>query len=197
MAEIYNFFGDIFDYLRETYWDVDFGVYRNFTLGGYGVTLAQIVTAIMLGFILASALMLYERRYIGGFIRGLLKGDAHSEETAKTLSDVGYGKSGILKSTLRKRDSAVRKLVRYTGEVREEAYSNEKIVMKDDIPFEHAAFYIPPDLKNRAETRYDAKGTTVRNFIISVIAALVGGALLIRLLPVFLHFIDNVITWVG
>ena len=30
MAEIYNFFGDIWDYLRETYFEADLGSYKNF-----------------------------------------------------------------------------------------------------------------------------------------------------------------------
>lgn len=203
MAEIYNFFGDIWDYLRETYWEVDFGSYRNFSLGGYGTTLAQIITAIMLGCILASAAMLYERRYIGSFVRQLLKEEAEGESSAKTLDELGCGKSGVLKMALRSRDSAVRKLVRYTEEEREDVSpigageGRARVKMKDDIDFAAARFYIPADLRNRAEVRYEAKGTNVRSFVFTVIVCLVGGALIIRFLPVFFRLIDNIMTWLG
>ena len=139
MASIYNFFGDIWDYLRETYWEVDLGTYDNFSLGSLGAMLPQIVLAIMLGIILASAAMLYERQYIGGFIRKLLSADAKSEEKALLLTDTGYGKSLIIKRMLRHRDTAVRKLVRFTGEEREEptplADGRQRLQMKDDINF--------------------------------------------------------------
>lgn len=203
MAEIYNFFGDIWDYLRETYWEVDFGSYRNFSLGGYGTSLAQIITAIMLGCILASAVMLYERRYLGGFIRKLLEVEAGNEESAKTLEELGYAKNGVLKMSLRSRDSAVRKLVRYTGEVYEDVFpigEGEKPArqkMRDDIDFEAARFYIPANLRNRAEVRYEAKGTNLRSFLLTVVVCLVSGALIIRILPVFFRLIDNVMTWLG
>ena len=49
MAEIYNFFGDIWDYLRETYFSIDFGEYRNFDISGYGTTLAQITLGVIIG----------------------------------------------------------------------------------------------------------------------------------------------------
>lgn len=201
MASIYNFFGDIWDYLRETYWEVDLGTYDNFSLGSLGAMLPQIVLAIMLGIILASAAMLYERQYIGGFIRKLLSADAKSEEKALLLTDTGYGKSLIIKRMLRHRDTAVRKLVRFTGEEREEptplADGRQRLQMKDDINFAEARFYIPEELAARAAVRYDPKGNNWRTFILTVLVSLIGAALLLRILPVFFNFIDSVIGWLA
>jgi hypothetical protein len=201
MASIYNFFGDIWDYLRETYWEVDLGTYDNFSLGSLGAMLPQIVLAIMPGIILASAAMLYERQYIGGFIRKLLSADAKSEEKALLLTDTGYGKSLIIKRMLRHRDTAVRKLVRFTGEEREEptplADGRQRLQMKDDINFAEARFYIPEELAARAAVRYDPKGNNWRTFILTVLVSLIGAALLLRILPVFFNFIDSVIGWLA
>ena len=201
MASIYNFFGDIWDYLRETYWEVDLGTYDNFSLGSLGAMLPQIVLAIMLGIILASAAMLYERQYIGGFIRKLLSADAKSEEKALLLTDTGYGKSLIIKRMLRHRDTAVRKLVRFTGEEREEptplADGRQRLQMKDDINFAEARFYIPEELAAHAAVRYDPKGNNWRTFILTVLVSLIGAALLLRILPVFFNFIDSVIGWLA
>ncbi len=201
MAGIYNFFGDIWDYLRETYWEVDLGTYDNFSLGSLGAMLPQIVLAIMIGIILASAVMLYERQYIGGFIRKLLTAEANNEEKAVSLADTGYGKSAVMKSMLRRRDTAVRKLVRFTGERREEptpyAGGRQKLQMKDDIDFASARFYIPEELAARAAVRYEAKGNSWGAFVLTVIASLVGAAVLLRILPVFFSFIDSVVGWLG
>ena len=201
MAGIYNFFGDIWDYLRETYWEVDLGTYDNFSLGSLGTMLPQIVLAIMIGIILASAAMLYERQYIGGFIRKLLAAEAKNEETAILLADTGYEKSAVMKRMLRRRDTAVRKLVRFVGEVRAEhdprAADRAKMQMKDDIDFASARFYIPEELAARAAVRYELKGNSWGAFVLTVIASLVGAAVLLRILPVFFSFIDNVIGWLA
>ena len=116
MAEIYNFFGDIWDYLRETYFSVDFGEYRNFDLGNHGATLAQIIFAMMVGISLAAFVIVYERRYLGRVVRALLKSEAQDEESAKTLEELGCQRMAFVKHSLRRRDSALRKLVRYVGE---------------------------------------------------------------------------------
>lgn len=198
MAEIYNFFGDIWDYLRETYWEVDLGVYDHFSLGSLGAMLPQIVLAIMVGIILASAAMLYERQYIGGFVRKLLSSDAKTEEKAISLADTGYGKSGVMKVMLRRRDAAVRKLVRFVGEEREDPRAGGRSAqMKDDIDFASARFYIPEELAARAAVRYELKGNSWGAFALTVVASLVGAAVLLRILPVFFSFVDSVVGWLG
>ena len=94
MAEIYNFFGDIWDYLRETYFSVDFGEYQSFDIESYGATLAQIIIAMMLGIIIAAFVVVYERRYLGRLVRALLEKEAHDEASAKTLDELGYDDEG-------------------------------------------------------------------------------------------------------
>ena len=204
MAAIYNFFGDIFDYLRETYFEVDFGSYRNFSLDGFGATLSQIVFAMMIGCILASAVAVYERRYLGGFVRALIKRGAGDELNALSMADLGYEKSFMLKRTLSRRDSGLRRVLRFVGEEREDVLpeelggsSKEKLVMQDKIDPRATRFYVPAELLPRAETRYDAKGSGIGAFFLIVLVCLVGGALLLRLLPVFFRLIDNTMTWLG
>ena len=204
MAEIYNFFGDIWDYLRETYFEVDFGAYRNFSLDGVGATLAQIVFAVMLGCILAAGVAVYERRYLGGFVRALIARGAHDEQSALSMNDVGYGKSFSLRHTLSRRDSGLRRVLRFAGEEREDVLPEElggrsasRMVMKDTIDPKATRFFVPEELRPRAETRYDAKGSGLGAFFVIVAVSLIGGALFIRLLPVFFRLIDNAITWLG
>lgn len=205
MAEIYNFFGDIWDYLRETYFSVDFGEYRNFELGSHAATLAQIIIGIMIGIVLAAVAIAYERRHLGRLVRALLQAEAQDEESAKTLAELGCERMLFLKHQLRRRDSSLRKLICYVGEPEEELLSDEvagkrpkkKLVLTEMIDFSAARFYIPCALRDRAAIRYNEKGSDARALLLTVIICIVGGGLLLRLLPVLLRLTDNLLTWVN
>lgn len=205
MAEIYNFFGDIWDYLRETYFSVDFGEYRNFDLGSHSTTLAQIILGMMIGIMLASFAVVYERHFLGRAVRALLKSEAHDEESAKPLGELELQKSRLIKRSLRRRDSSLRKLIRYVGEPEDDEIPPEvsgkrekkPLVLTEMIDFSTARFYIPPALRDRAAIRYNEKGSNVRTLVLTVIVCIVAGGLLIRLLPVLLRLLDNTLTWIN
>lgn len=206
MAEIYNFFGDIWDYLRETYFSVDFGDYRNFDISNYGATLSQIIIALMIGCSLAAVFAVYERRFLGSMIRALIAREAHDEESALTLAELGCKSNGFLKYNLRRRDSALRKLVRYAGEEAEDvtpigenarAERGRRQSMTEVLDFEATRFYIPPALRDRAAIRYNEKGSDLRSLLLTVLVSMVSGALLLRLLPVLFRLADNLLTWLG
>lgn len=216
MAEIYNFFGDICDYIRETYLEVDFGSYKNFTITTQGTTLSQIIIGILLGCMLASFAVVIQRTYLGRMVRGLLKAEAHDEDSALTLSELGLGHSGLIRYSLRSRTSALRKVVRYVGEVREEDedenaddyddyyYADDgtrvsrkhkkTLQMTDTIDYERARFYIPEQLEAHAAVRYDARGTGIRALFLSAISYIALAVILIRFLPVLFRWADDLIT---
>lgn len=206
MAELYNFFGDIFDYIRETYLEVDFGSYKNFTVTTQGATLSQIIFGILFGCMLASFAVVYQRSYLGRMVRGLLSREAHDEASALTLADLGLAHSGLIKYTLRSRSTPLRKVVRFVGEEREEEEYNGTRVsrnaknapqMTDVIDFENTRFYIPKHLAAHAEVRFDKKGSGARALIVSALACIVAGVVLIRFLPVLLHWADDLITFMS
>lgn len=206
MAEIYNFFGDIWDYLRETYFSVDFGKYHNFDLGNHSTTLAQMILGMMIGISLAAIVIVYERQHLGCVARALLKAEAQDEESAKTLAELGCEWMILVKRSLRRRDSALRKLIRYVGEPDEQdelpdevtgKREKKRLVLTEMIDFSTTRFYIPPALRDRAAIRYEEKGSDWRALVLTVVVCIVGGGLLIRLLPVLLRVADNVLTWVN
>lgn len=197
MAEIYNFFGDIWDYLRETYFEVDFGYYQNFSLGnGLGLTLSQWVFAMLCGFWLASALVVYEKQYQGRVVRALIAHGACDETTSKTLEEIGIRPSGLLLRTLARRDSALRRVVRLCG-AEEEAGAPRGKGMRDPLDPKTARFYIPTALQTHAEVRYASKGTGVRTLALAFIASLAAAVLVLRLLPIVLSAADSVMTWIN
>jgi hypothetical protein len=55
-------------------------------------------------------------------------------------------------------------------------------------------FYIPEDLRYRAEIRFERKGTSWMFFVIILIGTIIGAALLCWLAPQLLKLTDNLIT---
>ncbi len=139
MAEIYNFFGDIWDYLRETYFCVDFGSYEHFNTVGFSATLSQVIIGAMLGCCLAAIFIAYERSYLGRLVRALLSREAQDRESALTLAELGFAKSGLIKHALRRRDSALRKLVHHTAEEEPPVPDAADATQKTEKPTEKAA----------------------------------------------------------
>ena len=205
MAEIYNFFGDIWDYLRETYFSIDFGEYRNFDISGYGTTLAQITLGVIIGISLAAIVIFFEQRYLGSPVHALLAAGANDEESAKTLAELGCRQGFLIKRALRRRDSALQKFIRYAGEPEDEVLFDEKdarqrkkpLILTEMIDFSTTRFYIPPALCDRAAIRYKTKGNGLRAMILTILICILGGGLLLRLMPALLRMADNMISWIN
>ena len=67
----------------------------------------------------------------------------------------------------------------------------------EKIDFLTARFYVPEDLRIRAETRFDSKGSSWKwAILISAIAVIVAAVLCI-LVPDLVQFADNIMTWLA
>lgn len=200
MAELYNFFGDVFDYLRETYGNVTLGDYRNFSLPSGGISLSALVFALAVGIILAAAVTLYEKNYIGGFVRALLSRDAKTEESALTLADLGVKAGFGIRRALRAKDGALRRVVRIAGYEEENdgtrvsRNGKNSVKMTEELDFETARFYIPEALRAHADVRYEAKGSGARAFILTVVLVLVASLVILRFLPSLFRLTDDLLT---
>ena len=101
----------IAQYLEENYFSSSLNAsYENLNFTGTVTTLLMLVSGLCLGILLASFVIVFEKRVVGKFIRALLSRGANSPETALTLSDLGLEKSGFIKRELT-RASVSRKLI--------------------------------------------------------------------------------------
>ena len=95
-----SLFEELWEYFEETYFSPEIPALDNFDLGtGTLVSLKNILVGLTLGLILASFITIYNKRYIGRFVRKLLSEECISHESAKTLAGyfrtiVRRGKSG-------------------------------------------------------------------------------------------------------
>lgn len=200
MAHIYNFFGDILDYLRETYWEADFGYYENFDLHINGLTLGQLIIFAMLACLVASLCVSYQRTYLGQLVRALYAREAFDEGSALSLGELGLAKKSLLKLELGRPQTVLRKSIRYVGES-EPRYVDAKgrihYRTHEVLDFEKLRFYLPEGLRERAIIRFSGKGSGAKSFLLSILVAVVGTALLIHLLPALFSFADAILSAIG
>ena len=196
MAEIYNFFGSICDYLRENYWEAPFGYYRNFSLENNFFTLGQFVFLLMAAFIAAAVAAYIQKNVVGSLVHELLRAEASDEDTARTLGELGLSRNFFVRNALRRRDSALRRVVRYVGEEELDENGAPRPPV-DVIDYENARFYIPPALSDRAAIRFSREGTDMRALVLAILFFVVLAFVLIRFLPAVLGWADNLISLLG
>ena len=188
-------FGELITYFHQTYFSIRFGAYDNFSITEQTASIInKIIPALILGIILATIATVFCRRIVGEFVRTLLKNEALSPEAGMTLLD-----SGAFRSTVIRRElchSAYLKKVVFCRE--EQEHLNEKgkdAIYKIDFTRDH--FYIPEDLKYRAEIRFNPKGSSWLSVVLTVILVPVFVGLLCRFMPNILQFIDSIITFLA
>ena len=208
---------ELISYFSEKYFTIEFGAYENFAVAeGFGTTLRSIVIGLTFGIIIAALATARTRSGLGGFVKKLIKEDCLSADQAKTLFELGYFRSPMIRRELergtilrmvvhcRERDGAEcndphetkstdNKNADQDGKkAQKRTYALQK---REKIDFTTAHFYIPEDLRYRAEIRFEEKGSSWRSAVLLMVAAIVVAALLCAFLPDVVAFIDNLITF--
>jgi hypothetical protein len=187
--------GELISYFHQTYFSIRFGAYDNFSVTEQTADIInKIIPALILGIIFAAIVTAFGRRTVGGFVKTLIEKEALSPETGVTLFETGAFRSTVLRRELC-RCAFLRKVV-FCRE--EQAYLNEKgkdAIYKIDFTRDH--FYIPEDLKYRAEIRFNPKGSSWLSVVLTVILVPVFVGLLCRFMPNILQFIDSIITFLA
>ena len=132
-----------------------------------------VVWGICIGFFLASLFSLYQRFVIGAPIRALLRANALSPENAKTADELGF-EQGSLYCRILAKSSALQRLVKKA---------------EGDID----RYYVPEDLKYRAELRYEKKGTPIVQALLAALLSAAVGIVLLKLIPLALSMVDAIL----
>ena len=84
-------------------------------------------------------------------------------------------------------------------EINETGANNATRVAKsgEKIDFLTARFYVPEDLRIRAENRFDPKGSNWRSAILISVITLVAAGVLYTLVPELVQLADNIMTWLA
>lgn len=185
--------GELIAYFKDTYFTIHFGAYDNFSVTEQTANIVNtIIPALIWGIIIASVATVFCRRVVGEFVRTLCKKEALSPEGAVTLMETGLFRSTIIRRELC-RSAFLRKVVFCREEQEFLSEKGKDATYKIDFTKDH--FYIPEDLKYRAETRFNQKGSTWIYALITVVLVPVVVGLLCRFMPDILQFADSIITF--
>ena len=136
----------------------------------------DIVLAIALGILLVGLYTFYLRRVPGRLVREILRAEAFDESRAKTLCELGLQASLLLPLELRW-NASLKKLVRTVegeqGSVR---------------------YFIPQELRYRAEIRFDKKDGGVVSLLLLTVLTFVLTVVVLRLIPPFLGIVDALLA---
>lgn len=185
--------GELIAYFKETYFTIHFGAYDNFSVTEQTANIVNtIIPALIWGIIIASVATVFCRRVVGEFVRTLCKKEALSPDRAVTLMETGLFRSTIIRRELC-RSAFLRKVVFCREEQEILSEKGKDATYKIDFTKDH--FYIPEDLKYRAETRFNQKGSTWVYVLVTAVLVPVVVGLLCRFMPDILQFADSIITF--
>ena len=155
------------------------------------ITFEIIVWGLFIGIIIAGAMSVYYKRYLGALVRAIKKQEAFSPETAATLEELGLEKKRLIKRAIL-RSTAFKSIVyEKNDEVTIEGESAVP-VYHDQLDFSSARFYIPYELRYRADIKFEKKGTNIALVIIGGIIFLAIAILLTTFKSQAVEFIERI-----
>ena len=144
-------------------------------------TLAAILYPMLIGLIIGATIVLFNKQVIGKLVKKLLDDKIHSEGSAKTLDELGFGKSRILKFLLRD-GTTLRKVVK-TAEGGEGGEAGAA-----------ARYYIPQDCAYRAEVTYNPDGSSVVTVVIAIVMFIALTFIMMTVIPDLIQMLKNAIN---
>lgn len=185
--------GELVNYFKETYFTVRFGAYDNFSITERTLDVVnKMIPALIWGIIIASLATFFCRRVVGSFVRTLCEKEAFDPQSAVTLFDTGLFRSTVVRRELTK-SAFLRKVVFCREEQAFLLENGRDATYKIDFTRDH--FYIPEDLKYRAENRFSQKGSTWLYVVLTVVLVPVVVGLICRFMPDILRFIDAMFSF--
>ena len=211
LANEKSLFEELWEYFNEKYFSVDMPYMENFTIKSNALfSLRMLIIGLTLGIVIASVMSVYNKKYIGSFIRKLISEGCLGAENAKTLDELGYlkniGVRSVIKSggTLsrwarcREEDEFFEAVKRQKAEFDEKHKDDEKPHRFKEPEFIRDCntmhFYLPAEKKYAAEVKFDDKGAKWGAVVLVAIFAVILCAFVCYMLPDALKMIDNFLT---
>jgi hypothetical protein len=204
-------FAELWEYFVDRYFSFDIPYLENFNLVGSTVnTLTFLIVGLTIGTIVAAIATIYNKRYIGDFVRKLIYEECFDKNSAKTLYDLGYLKSPGIRGVIKTGGSLSRwvrcveedeflESVAKSREEFEELHKNDakkpkfkEPEFKRDCNTMH--FYLPEEKKYAAEVKFDSTGANFGSMILVIVVAVIMCAFIFYMLPDVIKMVDNFIT---
>ena len=202
---------DLWSYIVDNFFSTEMPYYENFTIQSNALlSIRWIIIGITIGIIFAAISTVYNKRYLGDFIRLLIYRDCLDASRAQTLAELECDRSVGVRSAI-KTGGHLSRWVRCSEEDRfyadqeqerikhEELHKDDKhppkfreLTFKRDCNTMH--FYIPEELKDSAEVKFDTQGANWLGVLTVSVIAVVVGLLFCYFLPEVLTHVDNFLS---
>ena len=146
-------------------------------LTGGNTTLASILWPLVAGVILAACAVFFNKQTVGKFVKKLFDEQAISEDSAKSLAELGFEKNSLVKFALRS-GSTLRKVIRVAPVDGEDNTAAER-------------YYIPDECAYRAEVTYNPDGSSVLTIVIAIVMFIAMTVILMTVIPDLIQMASN------
>lgn len=208
---IFQFFRKLWEFF---YYDVYLALDSNYQNLGFDTGVITSVRIIVLGIFIGTVIgclyMAYNKQVLGDAVRKMLseEGGCRSAENAKTLAELGLVKNPFIKSAVQ-RSASLRRVVRCVEEEefyraqaeRKAEYEKKRAESEERLPkfreleyFVDASndhFYIPEELCDMAEHKFESKGFSWTATIIGIVLLCIAFFIVLLVLPKVLTFVDE------
>lgn len=179
--------------------------YKNFELDTSLFSIGEIIIGLYAGVIIAMMISCYSKLHVGGFLRALLKKEALSPDCAQSIEDLGFRLTPLRRFSL-KHDASLAKYAKIANEKEAVTFSDpgkvgsilRKVFFKEarikKIDLRKAKYYIPKELKYRADVLFDKKGASPFLFIFWFVGFSALAFCVYLLIPEILTMTDNMIS---
>jgi gas vesicle protein len=97
-----SLFEELWEYFVDTYFSPDMPYLENIDMGtGSLISLRTIIFGLTIGIVIAAACSIFNKRYVGDFVRKVIYEECFSKESAKTLYELGYQKDPAIRGMVK------------------------------------------------------------------------------------------------
>ena len=211
IAGVFTSVNDFWSYVVDNLLSTEMPHYENFNIQSNALfSLRGLVIGLTIGIIIAAISTVYNKRYLGDFIRLLIYRDCLDASRAQTLAELECDRSVGVRNAI-KSEGQLARWVRCAEEdefyeaqeqkriEHEELHKDDKhppkfryLTFKRDCKTMH--FYIPEELKSSAEVKFDSKGANWTGVLIVSGIAIAVCLLSCYYLPEVLTYVDNFLS---
>lgn len=206
--------GNLTNFIEEALFSLEMPTYENFSVQSNALfSVKWIIIGVTVGIIFASAATVYNKKYIGGFIRRLISAECLDAARARTLSELECshlpGIRGAIKTggTLSRWVRCAEEDEYYRGveeqraehleKYKDEAHPPKSVVrpFKRDCGCMH--FYIPEERREAIEKKFDERGSGWLTFAAVTVIAIILCILACYFIGDILTYVDGFITFMN
>jgi hypothetical protein len=190
---------EIWEYLLFTYIDPELPYFNNLSNRMEAWSIVLIIAAVFVGIMASGVAFVLYKSVLGNLPRQLLARGAVSEETAVTPKELGLRMHLLLRLSLRRPTSALRRYVRYVGEPRrtyQEQLAHEKSKSKErsvEPDFRFVPIYLVEEKSEECLHRFSTNGSNGKSIAILISIMTVLFFVVCRFLPEILSLFDSML----